>query len=491
MTASSTLITPSGLWAGKIYSGGWRNGGLGKHPVVDKANGELLGEVGFASAEDVAAAAAMGAKAQPAWSEMPSPLRGDILRKFAELLLQHHKEISDWTVRETGSTRLKSGWEAQMCSRIVLEGAALTSHHSGLQLATAVQGRESFARRVPIGVVGVITPWNSPMTLACRALAPALAMGNAVILKPDPQTPVSGGVLLAAIADAAGLPNGLLHVLPGAIETGEALVKERLIRMVSFTGSTRAGRRVGALAGEHVKRVSLELGGNNAYIITEDADLDLAAGAGAWGSFFHQGQICTTIGRHIVHQSVAGDYVRRLSERAKKLTVGDPNKGDFDLGPIINERQARNVERIVKDTIAQGATLVQGGGRDGLFFQPTVISGLKPGMPAFEEEIFGPVAAIATFGTDEEAIDLANRTDYGLVSSVVSRDYTRAKRIASRLHAGMVHINDQTVVHEVYGPVGGIGCSGNGWNYGTSVNADQFTEWQWTTIRSDLPSYAF
>lgn len=490
MTPAET-IAPHGLWERRIYSDGWRAGGLGVQPVTEKASGEVLGEIGLASSDDVGAASLRALQAQAAWAKLAGPARGDVLRRFAELVLEHEQEIANWIVRETGSIAGKGHWEAQMAAREILEAAALGSQPSGMILASADSARQSIARRMPIGVIGVITPWNSPFLLACRALGPALAMGNAVLLKPDPQTAISGGVLLAALLEAAGLPQAVLHVLPGGVETGEAVVKDPRVRMISFTGSTRAGRRVGSLAGEQIKRVSLELGGNNALIVMNDADLDRASSAGAWGAFFHQGQICLTAGRHLVHESVAADYTRRLAERAGRMVVGDPFRAEVHLGPIINERQAANVDRIIADSVAQGAKLLTGGTRDGLFYRPTVVTDVKPGMPLFEEEIFGPVAPITTFGSDEEAIELANRTAYGLVGAVISRDEARARRIADRLHVGIVHINDQTVLHEVYGPIGGIGASGNGWNYGTGVNADQFTEWQWLTTRGEVPSYPF
>lgn len=490
MTGKSKLA-PLEQWSGKLYSGQWREPSGGVQPILEKATGTQLGEIGIAAASDVARAAEAAAVAQARWASLPAPARGDVLRKFAAAFLDHVDEIAEWLIRETASSRMKGRWEAQLASRVVMEGAMLASQPTGLMLPTAEPGRQSFAQRVPVGVVAIITPWNSPLTLGCRAIAPALAMGNAVLLKPDPQTPVSGGVILAALAEAAGLPEGLLHVLPGGVETGEALVTDPRVNMVSFTGSTRAGRRVGALAGEHGKRVSLELGGNNAYLVLKDADVPAAAAAGAWGSFFHQGQICTTTGRHIVHESIAARYVSELTARAAKLRMGDPFLSDVELGPLINERQALNVERIVKESVAAGAKVVFGGTRDGLYFAPTILTSVRPGMPAFDEEIFGPVAPIITFADEEEAVELANATHYGLVSSVVSPDIARASRIADRLHAGMVHVNDQTVVHEVYGPVGGVGASGNGWNYGTTVNADQFTEWQWRTIRTSLPKYPF
>jgi benzaldehyde dehydrogenase (NAD) len=315
-------------------------------------------------------------------------------------------------------------------------------------------------------------------------IGPALAMGNAMILKPDVQTPVAGGVTFARLLEAAGLPNGLFHVLPGGPETGAALVKEPLVDMISFTGSTRAGRQVGPIAGGQLKRVSLELGG----IVLDDADIEAAASAGAWGAFFHQGQICLTAGRHLVQERVADAYAETLVRKARALVVGDPFDEKVQVGPIINERQAANVERIVAETIAKGAKVLTGGSRKGLFFEPTVITGVTPGMAAFDEERFGPVAVITTFRNDEEAIALANATNYGLVAAVASTDLARAQRVADGLHSGVVHINDQTVLYGVYGPIGGLGDSGNGFAYGTVSNADLFSEWQWITTRSQIPT---
>jgi benzaldehyde dehydrogenase (NAD) len=487
----SGSLAPPHVWEKAIFSQGWRKSEHGTQPVTEKATDETFGMIGVAGAGDVAAAAARASEAQVAWGATPGPARGDVLRRVSVLILEHAEEIAEWVVRETGSISGKGQWEVHVSSREILEAATMGSQPAGMVLASAEPGRQSIARRVPIGVVGVITPWNSPFLLACRALGPALVSGNAVILKPDPQTSVSGGMLLARLFELAGLPDGLLHVLPGGIEAGEAVVSDPNIKMISFTGSTRAGRRVGAVAGGMLKRVSLELGGNNAYVILADADIERATSAGAWGSFFHQGQICLTAGRHLVHKSIAEDYSRRLAERAKRMIVGDPFRQEVHLGPIINERQAANVDRIVGETIAQGAALLTGGTREGLFYRPTVLTGVKPGMPAFDEEIFGPVAPITTFSDDDEAIALANNTAYGLVASVVSSNPAHARQIADRLHVGIVHINDQTVLHEVYGPIGGVGMSGNGWNYGTGVNADQFTEWQWLTSRDALPAYPF
>jgi benzaldehyde dehydrogenase (NAD) len=491
ITTKETLITPTEVWTSKIYSNGWKKPGLGTADVIEKATGAKLGEIGIASSEDVSAAASAARKAQKEWAKLTGPQRGDVLREFSRLLLAHSDELADQIVRETGSIRSKALWEVQISAREFLEAAALGSQPQGIVTATLGAGQQSIARRIPLGVVGIITPWNSPFILGSRAIGPALVMGNAVILKPDVQTPVAGGMAFALLLEKAGLPNGLFHVLPGGAETGAALVKEPLVDMISFTGSTRVGREIGSIASGQLKRVSLELGGNNPYIVMDDADIEAAASAGAWGAFFHQGQICLTGGRHIVHESIADAYVEALVRKANALVVGDPFDDKVQVGPIVNERQAANVERIVTETIAQGAKLVTGGSRNGLFFEPTVITGVRPGMAAFDEERFGPVAAVTTFKDDEEAIALANETDYGLVAAVVSKDLVRAQRIADELHSGVVHINDQTVLHGVYGPIGGVGSSGNGFGHGTGSNAEQFSAWQWITTRSQIPAYPF
>jgi benzaldehyde dehydrogenase (NAD) len=488
---TETLLTPVSVWAAKIYSQGWKTPGLGSEPVLEKATGAPLGEIGIASAEDVAAAAAAARTAQADWARLPAPLRGDVLRECSRLVLVHAEEIADQLVRETGSIRMKAHWEVQVVAREILEAAALCSQPQGVLTATTEAGRQSIARRVPVGVIGIITPWNSPFILGARAIGPALAMGNAVVLKPDVQTPIIGGVTFARLLEKAGLPDGLFHVLPGGADTGAALVKEPAIDMINFTGSTRVGRQIGAIAGEQLKRVSLELGGNNPYIVLDDADIEAAASAGAWGAFFHHGQICLTAGRHLVHEHIADAYAELLVSKARALVIGNPADPQVQIGPVINERQASNVERIVAASVSQGARLLTGGSRNGLLFEPTVLANVTPGMAAFDEEIFGPVAPITTFRTDDEAVALANGTEYGLVAAIASADLGRAQALADRLHSGMVHINDQTVLHEVYGPIGGLGASGNGFNHSTLTNADQFSEWQWITTRGKMPSYPF
>ena len=355
----------------------------------------------------------------------------------------------------------------------------------------SVPGRTSIARRVPHGIVGVISPFNFPMILTIRAVAPALAVGNAVVIKPDSRTPVTGGLMLARVLAEAGLPQDLLHVLPGDAEAGEALVVDPLVPMIAFTGSPAVGRRIGALAGQHLKKVSLELGGTNSLIILDDADLDVAASNAAWGAFFHQGQICMAANRILVHESMATEFTLRLAAKATHLPVGNGATGQVALGPLIDAKQRDRVHAMVQDSVRAGAKLEAGGTFDGLFYRPTVLSGVKPGMRVFDEETFGPVANIVTYKTDEEAIALANHNTGSLSSAVISKSVGRAMAVGQQLKSGMVHINDQTVNDDCVNPFGGPGIAGNGSSVGGPADLEEYTQWQWVTVKDQAPAYPF
>src|SRR6267378_5402911 len=391
-------------------------------------------------------------------------------------------------MRETGAIRPKADVELKMAAGILNASANMPTEAQGLLLPSN-QGRISLARRLPHGVVGVIAPFNFPLILAIRAVSPALATGNTVVLKPDPQTAAAGGALIARLFEEAGLPEGALHVLPGGAEVGQAICTDSNIAMVAFTGSTAAGRRVGELCGKHLKKVSLELGGKNSLIVLDDADPDLAASSAAFGAWLHQGQICMASGRILVSEKIAGELVQRLVDKANHLPVGDPMSGKVALGPLISERQVKHVHSIVRESVAAGAKLSAGGTFDKLFYKPTVIDNVKPGMRAFEEEIFGPVASVTSFSTDDEAIRLANQTEYGLSAAVISRSIGRAMAIGNRLYTGLLHINDQTVHDEPHIPFGGRGASGNGGRIGGPANWEEFTQWQWVTIKDSPPRY--
>jgi benzaldehyde dehydrogenase (NAD) len=478
-------------WSGRIFGPrGWSDA-PDTAQTTEPATGLSLGTVGVADAASVAAAARSAVEAQVQWAQTPPAERAVVMRAAATALEQNSEEIIQWIVREAGSTRSKAQSEVHASIGECLQGARLCSQETALPLPSLTPGRTSIARRVPVGVVGVIAPWNYPLILAMRSVAPAIALGNAVLLKSELNTPVCGGVVVARIFEQAGLPDGVLSVFCGGPDAGEALVSDPNVHMISFTGSTAVGRKVGEAAGRNLKRVALELGGNNPFIVLDDADLDAASSAGAWGSFLHQGQICMAAGRHVVHERVAEQYLEKLAERAALLPVGNPYTDQVALGPIINERQAANVQRIVDATLEAGARILSGGQRDGLFFPATVLSDLTRDMPAWAEEIFGPVAPVMTFAADDEAVALANGTDLGLTAAIQSGSPDRARALAARLHAGMVHINDQTVNYEAGAPFSGLGASGNGIAVGGPASTEAFTEWQWLTSRDKAAAFPF
>lgn len=473
------------------FAADWRPG-TGA-PIEDRepATGQLITTVTGSTPDDVARAAARAAEAQPAWAATNYQERARVLRKAAEIYEAHRDEFGTWTQRETGASHSKMHHESNFAYHEILNAATLPSQAYGSLMPSAVKGRLSMVRRVPSGVVGAITPWNSPSVLGMRVVGPAIALGNAVILKPDPQTPIVGGAMFEAVFREAGLPEGVLQVVVGGADVGEALVTDPHVNVVSFTGSTAVGRRVGQLAGGLLKKVSLELGGNNAFIVLDDADLDAAAAAGAFSSFQFQGQVCFAAGRHLVQERLAEPYIEIMTEKARKLRTGDPFREDVQLGPIVNEKQIARVAGIVDRSIEGGARATVGATHEGLFYQPTVLTQITTDLPAWTDEIFGPVAPIMTFGSDEEAVALANSSDYGLVASIYTRSLGRGLAMADRMRTGMVHINDGTLNDEAIVPFGGMGESGNGGRYGGEASLDTFTDWQWVTVRDEPPTFPF
>jgi benzaldehyde dehydrogenase (NAD) len=482
-------LMDDGVWQGKIYSGGWIKTNADA-AVTDKATGKELGRVGIATPDDVRKAAQIAKNAQPAWAATPHTVRAAILRKAADIWLANAKDIEWWGIRESGKIPGAMAFETHNSTEEIYEAATLPSRGYG-ELLPSEQPRLSFAERIPVGVVGVIAPFNFPQILAIRSVAPALALGNAVVLKPDPRTAVCGGVVLARVFEEAGLPEGLLHVLPGDAQVGEAVVADPDIALISFTGSTGAGRRVGELAARHLKRVHLELGGNSAMIVLDDVDLDRAVSAGAWGSFLHQGQICMTTGRHLVAGPVYDEYVDRLAEKASHLPVGDPATEQVALGPVIDQRQRDKVHSMVTDSVTLGASLRAGGTYEGLFYRPTVLADVTTGMPAYAQEVFGPVAPVVRFETAEDAATLAAESEYGLSLSILTRDVMKGLDLARKIPTGIVHINEQTVDDEANVPFGGLKSSGSGTRFGGAANLEAFTETRWVTVRGDIAPYPF
>ncbi|MFV2196417.1 aldehyde dehydrogenase family protein [Nocardiopsis sp. LOL_012] len=474
-----------------IFTGAWTRAQGGDAPVVSPATGEVLGRTGIANADDVHHAATRAARAQREWAAASFEERAAVLRRVGGLLEAHAEEIQGWLGREGGAAAGMAGFQVHVAAAECFEAAALASQPHGEILRTA-KPRLSFSRQVPAGVVGVIAPFNVPLILGIRSVAPALAVGNAVLLKPDPRTAVGGGAVLAEAFRQAGVPEGVLQVLPGGADAGQALVADPHVRVISFTGSTEAGRKVGEAAGRHLKRAHLELGGNSPLVVLDDADVDAAASIGAWGSFLHQGQICMTTGRHLVHDAVADAYAERLAAKADALTVGDPTQEGTALGPVIDTGQRDKIHALVTSSVDAGARLRAGGTYQDLYYRPTVLDGVDARTPAYAQEVFGPVAPIVRFSSIDELVELANSTEYGLSLGVLTRNPMRGMEIADRIPSGIVHINDQTVDDEAVAPFGGVGDSGTGSRFGgTRANLEAFTETQWVTMQADPARYPF
>jgi len=485
------MLLTDAIWSGKLYlGGGWRQGSASRR-VIEPATGHVLGTVGIATAADVSDAAASAAEAQGPWASLPHTRRAAVLRRAGQLFAEKADEIAWWNIREVGAVPAMAGFAVHVAEQECYEAASLPSHPYG-ELLPSEEPRLSMSRRMPAGVVAVISPFNVPIILGIRSVAPALALGNSVILKPDPRTAVTGGVVLARIFEEAGLPPGVLQMLPGDGEVGEALITDPHIRVISFTGSTPVGRRIGELAGRHLKRAHLELGGNSALIVLEDADVEQATSLAAHGSFFHQGQICMTTGRHLVHERIYAAFVERLAARADELTVGDPAAGDVTLGPVIDAGQRDKIHGIVSASVQSGAHLAAGGTYDRLFYRPTVLADIEPGSAAFAEEIFGPVAPVTPFHDAAHAAALAAQTEFGLSLGIVTRDVSQGLALAEKIPTGIVHINDQTISDEANSPFGGVAASGTGSRFGGAAsNIDAFTEKRWITIRPDPPAYRY
>jgi aldehyde dehydrogenase (NAD+) len=341
------------------------------------------------------------------------------------------------------------------------------------------------AVRRPLGVIAVISPWNVPLVLTSRPMAFALAAGNTIVLKPSEETPYCGGILFAEIAEEAGLPPGVLNVITcsreNVMEVGDELIEHPQVKGVVFTGSTAVGRAIAAKAGAHLKKCCIELGGKDALIICDDADLERATGAASFGSFMHQGQICMSVEKLLVHEKIYQPFMERFTARAANLKVGPTSDKDNVIGPLINDKQAAKVKDQIDDALAKGAKAVIGGGVKGRFVEPTVITGVTPDMKVYREETFGPVVPVIPFRTDDEAVAIANDTEYGLSSGVITRDENRGLAIAERLETGMCHINCSPINDEPHAPFGGVKSSGVG-RYGGRWAMENFTETRWITL---------
>jgi benzaldehyde dehydrogenase (NAD) len=487
------VSTEQRAWEGRIFlDGDFRSSSSGEtETVLDKAKQAPLGTVGAASADDVDAAVAGARAAQRTWAQEGYDVRAGILRAAAASLQARAGEFVEQIVRETGSIAGKAEYEVNAAVNELYEAAALTSRASAEILPSHSTTRLSMATRVPVGVVGCLTPWNFPLVLGMRVIAPALALGNTVVLKPSPETPIVGGVLLAELFRDAGLPAGALQVVPGGIDVGKQIVAHEDVNMVHFTGSSPVGREIAVVCAQQLKKASLELGGNNALIVLDDADLDQAAMIGAWSSFHYQGQTCITAGRHLVARPLYDQYVQALAERARNITVGDPATGEVGLGPMINERQRDRGHALLQDALSKGARVVEGGEYDGLFYRPTVVVDVPEDSELWTEEIFAPIAPVRAVDSDEDALRATNATPYGLVNSVLTADPDRGMRFVDQVRSGMAHVNDATCLDEAHVPFGGMGYSGYGGRAGGEANLEEFTERRWVSVQRAPAQYPY
>ncbi len=480
-------------WVGRIFvDGKFREPEGGRRsPITDKATGDELAQAGVASQADVDRAVHSAKEAQPGWAALGYDERAGLLRRVARLLEDRAGEVAALIVRETGGIPGKAEYEVGAAQNELYEAAALTSRATAEVLPSHNTGKLSLIQRLPVGVIAAITPWNFPVVLGFRVIAPAIALGNAVILKPAPETPLTGALLISELFAEAGAPAGVFQGLPGDDDTGRMLVAHPDVDMIHFTGSSAVGREIAIQAAGDFKRISLELGGNNAYVVLDDADLDQASMIGAWSAFHYSGQTCITAGRHIVARNLYDDYVERMATRARGIAVGDPSTGEVGLGPMISEEQVERGHRIVEDSVAMGARIVEGGTYDGLFYRPTVVVDVTPEMPVWSEEIFAPVAPVMAVDDDAEALALVNDTPYGLVNAVYSGSPARGLAFAEGVRSGMVHVNDSTCLDEAHVPFGGVGQSGLGGRSGGEANLEEFTERRWIGVQRTAVEYPY
>ena len=475
-------------------AGLWRPGGSKKRlRDVKPYNGELLVEMAQADRTDLERAYEHAARVQPDWARRLPAERAAVMSRAAQVMELRHAEIVTWLIQESGSTRIKAELEWQWSRAIFLEAAALVHRAEGRLIPVDVPGKESRVYRKPVGVVGVISPWNWPLHLVLRSVAPALALGNAVVVKPSSDTPVTGGLLPARILEEAGLPAGVLSVLvAGGEEIGDAFVTHPVPRVLSFTGSTAVGRRIAELASKSplLKRLELELGGNTPFVMLDDADVKPAVEAAIFGKFLHQGQICMAVNRFIVDDAVYDDFMGGFVEGVRRLKCGDPDAADTVIGPLINERQLQKARERIRETQKSGAHLVLGGEPQGNVLPPHVFTEVRNVMPGTRDEWFAPVAPILRVTGEEDALQSANDTEYGLAGAVFTRDFERGQRFALRMQTGMAHVNDQPVNDLRFNPFGGEKNSGIG-RFNGAWAIEAFTTDQWLSVQHEPPRYLF
>jgi benzaldehyde dehydrogenase (NAD) len=475
-----------------LIGGSWKGAeGGGSFEVVDPFTGEPAGIAAAASRDDARAAADAAAEAFREWSGTPPAARRELLQKAAGLLTERAPDIAGIVTQETGGT---FGWGMFNCSLaagMLNEAAAQTTAVTGEVIPSNVPGLMAMGLRQPAGVVLGIAPWNAPVILATRAVASPLAFGNTVILKASDVCPRTHGEIIRTLHDA-GMPPGVVNLITheagDAADVVDELIAHPAVRRINFTGSTRVGRQVAENAARHLKRVLLELGGKAPMVVLADADLDEAVAAAKFGSFMHQGQICMATERIVADRSVAPTFAEKLGERAAALKVGDPRDPETEIGPLVNRAALERVSGLVDDAVDCGAEVVTGAEADGPCYRPTVLNGVTPEMRIYHEESFGPVVGIMSADSPEEAVRIANDTEYGLAAAVFGGHVPTALDVARQIESGICHVNGATVHDEPQMPFGGVKASGWG-RFGGKAAIEEFTELRWITVQHGSRHY--
>jgi vanillin dehydrogenase len=453
---------------------------------LNPMTGKVAARAAAATLADAANAVSSAAAAFPAWSALgPSERRKRLLRAAANLEARA-PDFVDAMAQETGSTAGWAHFNVHLATGMLQEAAAMTTQIGGEVIPSNRPGLTAMAVRQPVGVVLGIAPWNAPVILGVRAIAMPLACGNTVILKSSEICPRTHRLIGEALR-AADLGEGVVNVLSNAPADApkivEALIANPAVRRVNFTGSTRVGRVVAEAAARHLKPVLLELGGKAPFIVLDDADLDEAVKAAAFGAFMNQGQICMATERVVVDEAIADAFAAKFAKKAATLVAGDPRKGNTPLGSLVSQEAAERIDRLIKDAVTKGAQLLAGGHANGTLMDATVLDHVTPAMRIYSEESFGPVAAIVRVKGIEDAIRVANDTEYGLSAAVFGANVQRALEVARRIESGICHINSATVNDEPQMPFGGVKSSGYG-RFGGKAAINEFTELRWLTIAS-------
>lgn len=476
----------------QYINGTWKQGSSEK--TVENYNpysNELLQTIQSANEKDLNEAYEYAEKAQSSWVDVSPAEKQAYFDRLLQVMNERKDEIVDWLVKESGSTKVKSQVEFQAAMAIVKEASSFPTRMEGTILPSNVPGKNNYVHRSAKGVIGVIGPWNFPFHLALRSIAPAIATGNTVVVKPASDTPVTSGLLIADLFHEAGFPEGVINVLVGrGSEIGDAFVEHPAAKLISFTGSTEVGSHIGELAGKHLKDTALELGGNNAMLVLKDADIDRAVQAAAFGKFLHQGQICMSLNRIIIHESIYDKFTEAFKNKVESLKAGNPADDDTVVGPVINEEAIKRIQQDVDESVSQGAKKLLGGKVEGNLMHPVVLSHVTNDMPIAKNEIFGPVAALIKVKDEEEAIQIANDSPYGLSGSIFTTDRYHGMEVAKRIETGMIHINDQSVNDEAHVAFGGEKQSGIG-RFGGEWAIDKFTTVKWISVQSEYREYPF